>query len=68
MLFHEHGDPFMAPEDEDKIYNLLTKEVMTEKVSKTFWNETRLDKACLWNSSPSDLQTLCVGQNDKEEV
>ena len=24
----------MAPEDEDEIYNLLTKEVMTEKVSK----------------------------------
>ena len=29
-----HGDPFLAPEDEDEIYNLLTKEVMTEKVSK----------------------------------
>ena len=33
-VFREHGDPFMAPEDEDEIYNLLTKEVMTEKVSK----------------------------------
>ena len=33
-VFREHGDPFMAPEDEDAIYNLLTKEVMTEKVSK----------------------------------
>ena len=28
-VFREHGDPFMAPEDEDEIYNLLTKEVMT---------------------------------------
>ena len=33
-VFREHGDPFMAPEDEDDIYNLLTKEVMDEKVSK----------------------------------
>lgn len=33
-VFREHGDPFMAAEDEDGIYNLLTKEVMTEKVSK----------------------------------
>ena len=33
-VFREHGDPFMAPEDEDEIYNLLTQEVMTEKVSK----------------------------------
>ena len=44
----------MAPKDEDKIYNLLTKEVMTEKGLKTYWNEMRLDNACLWNSSPSD--------------
>ncbi len=27
-------DPFVAAEDEDEIYNLLTMEVMTEKVSK----------------------------------
>ena len=33
-VFREHGDTFMAPEDEDEIYNLLTKEVMNEKVSK----------------------------------
>ena len=33
-VFREHGDPCMASEDEDEIYNLLTKEVMTEKVSK----------------------------------
>ena len=33
-VFREHGDQFMAPEDEDGIYNLHTKEVMTEKVSK----------------------------------
>ena len=33
-VFREHGDPFMAPEDEDEIYNLLTKEVMTETVSQ----------------------------------
>ena len=31
-VFREHGDPFMAREDEDTIYN--TKEVMTEKLSK----------------------------------
>ena len=33
-VFREHGNQFMAPEDEDDIYNLHTKEVMTEKVSK----------------------------------
>ena len=27
-------DPFVAAEDEDEIYNLLTMDVMTEKVSK----------------------------------
>ncbi len=27
-------DPFMAAENEDDIYNLLTMEVMTENVSK----------------------------------
>ena len=27
-------DPFMAAEDENVIYNFLTMEVMTEKVSK----------------------------------
>ena len=54
-VFREHGDPFMAPEDEDEIYNLLTKQLMNEKVSlKTSWNETRLDNACLWNSPSSD--------------
>ena len=30
-VFH---DPFVAAEDEDEIYNLLTMDVMTEKVSK----------------------------------
>ena len=52
-VFCEHGDPFMAPEGDDEIYNLLTTEVMTEKVSKTSWNETRLDNGCLWNSPPN---------------
>ena len=33
-VFRKDGDPFMAPKDEDKIYSLLTKEVMTEKRSK----------------------------------
>ncbi|XP_014678848.1 PREDICTED: uncharacterized protein LOC106818680 [Priapulus caudatus] len=33
-VFREHGDPFMSTEDEDEIYNMLTKEVMTAKVSK----------------------------------
>ena len=34
-------DPFVAAEDEDEIYNLLTMEVMTEKVSKDIleWDE-----------------------------
>ena len=34
-------DPFMADEDEDDIYNLLTMEVMSEKVSKDIleWDE-----------------------------
>ena len=33
-VFREQGDPFMPPEYEDDIYNLLTTEVMTKKVSK----------------------------------
>ena len=49
-VFCEQGDPFMQPEYEDDIYNLLTKEVMTKKCLNTYWNETRLDTACLWNS------------------
>ena len=49
-VFCEQGDPFMSPEYEDDIYNLLTKEVMTKKCLNTYWNETRLDTACLWNS------------------
>ena len=31
-VFPEHGDPFLAAEYEDEIYNLLTQEVMTEKM------------------------------------
>ena len=49
-VFREQGDPFMPPEYEDEIYNLLTKEVMTKMCLNTSWNETRLDTACLWNS------------------
>ncbi len=30
-VFREQGDPFMPPEYEDDIYNLLTMEVMTKK-------------------------------------
>ena len=33
-VFREQGNSFMAPEYEDDIYNLLTTEVMTKKVSK----------------------------------
>ena len=70
-VFREHGDPFMAPEDEDEMYNLLTKEVMNETVSlKTYWN--RRD----WTTHVCGIRhrtldrgtTLCVGQNDKEEA
>ena len=32
-VFHEHGNPFEST-DEDEIYNLLTKEVMTETATK----------------------------------
>jgi hypothetical protein len=32
-VFQEHGDPFATAENEDEIYNLLTKEVMKENVS-----------------------------------
>ena len=52
-VFREHGDPFMPTEYENEIYNLLTTEGMTDKVSKTSWNETRLDDACLSNSPPN---------------
>ena len=52
-VFREQADPFLAAEDEDDIYNLLTQEVMTEKCLKTSWNETRLDNACLCNSPPN---------------
>ena len=72
-VFREHGDPFMAPEDEDEIYNLLTKEVMTEKVSKdVIIIGTKRD----WTTHVCGIRhraldrgtTLCVGQNDKEEA
>ena len=33
-LFREHADPLLAAEDEDEINNLLTQDVMTEKVPK----------------------------------
>ena len=33
-VFREHGDPFVAAEDEYEIYNLLTKEVLTKNESK----------------------------------
>ncbi len=33
-MFGMLRDPFVAPEDEDDMYNLLTMEVMTDKVSK----------------------------------
>ncbi len=56
-VFCEQGDPFMPPEYEDDIYNLLTKEVMTKKCLNTYWNETRLDTACLWNSPQNAWQT-----------
>ena len=50
-VVREHGFPFMAPEVEDEIYNLLTTEVMTEKVSKTSWNETSLFKSMMETST-----------------
>ncbi len=50
-VFREQGDPYMPSEYEDDIYNLLIKEVMTKN-----WNETRLDTACLWNSSQNAWQ------------
>ena len=53
-VFREHGDPVMAPEDEDDIYNLLTKEVITEKVSKDILERDEIGHAFLWNSPPSD--------------
>ena len=50
-VFRQQGDPYMPPEYENDIYNLLTKEVLTKK-----WNETRLDTACLWNSPQNAWQ------------
>ena len=50
-VFHEQSDPFMPPEYEDDIYNLLTKEVMTKTCLNTYWNETRLDTTYSWNST-----------------
>ena len=32
-VFREHGDPFASAENEDGIYNLLTKEVMNESIA-----------------------------------
>jgi len=33
-VFREHGDPFVEEEAVDELYNLLTKEVIDEKVSR----------------------------------
>ena len=49
-VFREHGDSFMPPEYEEDIYNLLTKEVMTKKVSKYILERDEIGPPCLWNS------------------
>ena len=57
--------PFVAAEDEEDIYNIVTMEVMTEKVSRDIlkWDEIgqRMLVEFTWG------MTLCVGQNDNEE-
>ena len=61
-VFHEHGDPFMTPEDEDEIYNLLTKEVMDEKVSKDILERDEIGQRMFVEFATERLteERLCV--------
>ena len=55
----------MAPEDEDEIYNLLTKEVMTEKVSKDILERDEIGQRMFVEFA---IERLTEGRNDKEEA
>ena len=65
-------DPFVAAEDEDDIYNLLTMEVISQNVYKDIIIGMRQD----WTTHVSGIHhrtlhrwmTLCVSQNHKEEA
>ena len=57
-VVREHGDPFVTAEDKDEIYNLLTKEVMTEKVSKEILERDEIGQRMFVNSPPN------AGQRD----
>ena len=52
-VYREYGDLLEAAEDEDEIYNLLTPEVMTEKVSKDILERDEIGQPCSLNSPPN---------------
>ena len=62
VVFREHGDPFMAPDDEDDIYNLLTKEVTTETVCKDIFERDEIGQRMLveFATERSTEGQLCV--------
>ena len=46
-VFQEHRETFMATEDEDEIYSILTKEVMNESVSKDILGRDQIGQCML---------------------
>ena len=68
-VIREHGDPFMAAEDEDEIYNLLTKEVMTEKVSKDILERDQIGQHMFMEFATERLTEgqLCVWDKMKKK-
>ena len=67
-LTDEFRAPFVAAEDDDEIYNLLTMEVITEKVYKDNLEDWTTHVSGIHHRTLDRGMTLCVGQNHKEEV
>ena len=64
-VFGEHGDPFLREDEEDTVYNLLTKEVINENIAQDIIHSCH---QCLylyfrhWSSSPDQLILTTRGQ------
>ncbi len=56
----------MAAEDEEDIYNLVTMEVMAEKVSRDILKWDEIGQRMLVEFTCG--MALCMGQNDNEEA